>query len=128
MTTAQKISTLWIVIMFNIVFADILGFMSPGFLTKVQFGVIDGVTITPFFLLIAAVLLQIPILMIFLTRVLPRNPARIINYVAVVITAVFVVGGGSTLPHYLFFLSIELVAMLYIAVLTYRWPDDAGWH
>lgn len=127
MTTAQKISTLWIVIMFNIVFADILGFMSPGFLTKVQSGVVDGVTITPFFLLIAAVLLQIPILMIFLTRVLPRNSARIINYVAVVTTAVFVVGGGSTLPHYLFFLSIELAAMLYIAVLAYRWPDDAGW-
>jgi len=127
MTPAQKIATLWIVIMFNIAFADILGFMSPGFLTKVQSGVIDGVTITPFFLLIAAVLLQIPIVMIFLTQVLPRNPARILNFVAVVITAVFVVGGGSTQPHYLFFVSIELAAMLYIAVLAYTWSDDAGW-
>jgi hypothetical protein len=113
--------------MFNIVFADILGFLSPGFLDKVQSGVIDGVTITPSFLLIAAVLLQIPILMIFLTQVLPRNPARITNYAAVAITAVFVVGGGSTLPHYIFFVSIELAAMLYITVLAYTWPDDAGW-
>ena len=127
MTTAQRISTLWIVIMFNIVFADILGFLSPGFLEKVQSGAIDGITITPAFLLIAAILLQIPILMIFLTQVLPRNPARITNYAAVVITAVFVIGGGSTLPHYLFFVSIELAAMLYIAVLAYTWPDDARW-
>jgi hypothetical protein len=127
MTTAQKISTLWIVIMFNIVFADILGFISPGFLTKVQSGVVDGVVITPVFLLVAAVLLQIPIVMIFLTRVLARKPARILNYVAIVITGAFVIGGGSTLPHYLFFVSVELAAMLYIAVLAYRWTDDAEW-
>lgn len=127
MATAEKISTLWIVIMFNIIFADILGFMSPGFLSKVQSGVVDGVVITPVFLLVAAVLLQIPIVMIFLTRVLARKPARILNFAAVVITAAFVIGGGSIQPHYLLFVSVELTAMCYIALLVYRWPDDAAW-
>lgn len=123
MSTSEKISALWTVVMFNIVFADILGFISPGFLSEAQTGVIGGITITPGFLLLAAVLLQIPIVMIFLTRVLPRPVARVANFAAVIITAAFVVGGGSLHPHYLFFVTVELAAMLYIARLAYVWPQ-----
>ena len=125
MTVAERISALWIVIMFNIVFADILGFMSPGFLAQAQTGVVDGITITPAFLLAAAILLEIPMVMIVLSRLLPRRWARICNLIAVGVTAVFVIGGGSTWPHYLFFVTVELAAMLYIAALAYTWPTPA---
>ena len=37
-TIQQKISLLWIVVMFNMIFADILGFMVPGALK----GIVDG--------------------------------------------------------------------------------------
>lgn len=127
MSATEKISTLWIVIMFNMVFADILGFMSPGFLTQVQTGVVDGVRITPVFLLVAAVLIEIPILMIFLTRILPRHAARPANFAAVVITAIFVIGGGSLSPHYIFFVSFELAALVAIFTLSLKWPEDAHW-
>lgn len=123
MTTATKISTLWIVVMFNMAFADILGFMYPGALAKISTGTIDGVTVTPSFLLIAAVLVEVGIAMIYLSRTLPRSTARIANLIAVPVTIAFVIGGGSLIPHYIFFASIEVIAMLYIAYLAFRWRD-----
>lgn len=34
----KKISTLWIVVMMNMIFADILSFMLPGFLNDIMMG------------------------------------------------------------------------------------------
>lgn len=123
MTTATKISTLWIVVMINMAFADILGFMYPGMLEKIITGTIDGVTVTPTFLVIAAVLVEVGIAMIYLSRALPRATARILNLIAVPLTIAFVIGGGSLTPHYIFFASIEVIAMLYIGYLALNWRD-----
>lgn len=124
MSVSEKISTLWIVVMFNMVFADILSFISPGFLAEASTGVIDGITITPMFILLAAIFIEIAIVMIFLSRVLPRRSCRVANWVAVVLTSLFVIGGGSLAPHYILFASVEVLAMLYIAYLAWTWRDD----
>jgi hypothetical protein len=121
MPIANKISTLWIVVLFNMVFADILSFMYPGFLAKVSTGEIDGVTITPGFLLVAAVFVEIAIAMIFLTLALRQRTARTVNLIAVVITIMFVVAGGSLTAHYIFFASIEVIVLIYIAKLAWAW-------
>lgn len=123
MNTATKISLLWIFVMFNMAFADILGFMYPGALAKISSGTIDGVTVTPTFLLIAAVLVEVGIAMIYLSRVLPRAGARIANLIAVPLTIAFVIGGGSLALHYIFFASLEVIAMLYIGYLALSWRD-----
>jgi len=124
MPIATKISILWVVVLFNMVFADILSFMVPGFLAQVATGIVEGITITPMFLLLAAVFIEIPILMIFLTRALSPRTSRVVNLVAVVITILFVIGGGSLKPHYIFMASIEVIAMLYIAYLVWSWRQD----
>lgn len=123
MHPANKISSLWVVVMFNMAFADILSFMDPDFLTQIATGTIDGVTITPMFLLMAAVFVEIAIVMIFLTRALGRRASRTTNFVAVAVTILFVVGGGSLKPHYIFFASVEVIAMLYIAYLAWTWTE-----
>ncbi|MFT4916691.1 MAG: hypothetical protein ACI9C3_002562, partial [Yoonia sp.] len=69
MNIRTKISTLWIVLLFNMAFADILGFAYPGALAElmaigtegVTFGSAEGVVITPGFLLIAAVFVEIAV-------------------------------------------------------------------
>jgi len=121
MNLTSKISALWVVVLFNMVFADILSFMDPAFLTQVATGYVEGIKITPLFLLLAAVFIEIPILMIYLTRSFAPRTSRIANLMAVTITILFVVGGGSLKPHYIFFASIEVVAMLYIAYLAWGW-------
>jgi hypothetical protein len=124
MNIATKISTLWVVVLINMAFADILSFMDPQFLTQVATGTVEGVTITPMFLLVAAVFIEVGILMIYLSRALSRRASRVVNLVAVVLTILFVVGGGSLKPHYIFFASAELIAMFYIAYLAWTWSED----
>ncbi len=89
-----RLSTLWVVVMFNMVFADILTFIKPGALQELWAGQ-AGVHITPGLLLVFAILIEIPIAMIFASRILKPGANRWANTVAAVITTAFVVGGGS---------------------------------
>ena len=123
MPIASKISTLWIVVLFNMGFADILSFMVPGFLSQIMTGEVDGIVITPMFLLLAAIFVEIAIVMIYLSRALPPRASRMANLVAVGVTILFVVGGGALTPHYIFFASVEVITMLYIAYLAWTWRD-----
>jgi Sec-independent protein secretion pathway component TatC len=72
--------------------------------------------------LIAAILLEIPIAMIFLSRVLRYRSNRWANIIAGAITIVFVIGGGSTDLHYIFFATIEVVTMALIVWYAWKWP------
>ncbi|MCF6322376.1 MAG: DUF6326 family protein [Rhizobiaceae bacterium] len=123
MPLATKISTLWIIVVLNMIFADILSFMYPEFLAQITTGKVEGITITPLFLLVAAVFIEVAIVMIYLTRVLSPRTSRLANLMAVAITVLFVIGGGSLTPHYIFFASIEVLTMLYIAYLAWTWPQ-----
>lgn len=123
MPLASKISSLWIVVLFNMAFADILSFMYPEFLAQITTGKVEGITITPIFLLVAAVFIEIAILMIYLTNALSQGASRIANLGAAAITILFVVGGGSLTPHYVFFASIEVIALLYITYLAWTWRE-----
>lgn len=105
-----RVSTLWIVVLLNIVFADILGFIVPGALAAGP----TGVTITQGLLLVFAVLLEIPIVMIFLSRILKPTVNRWANTVAAAITTLFVIGGGSAYLHYYFFAAVEVACMALI--------------
>ena len=125
MPIAAKISTLWIVVMFNMVFADILSFMKPGFLAEVATGIVDGIVITPWFLLLAALFIEIAIVMIALSRFLGRKWARRLNLVAAPVTILFVVGGGSFQPHYILLAGVEVLAMVWIVMLAWSWREGA---
>jgi hypothetical protein len=122
-----KLSTLWIVVMFNMVFADILTFVTPGALEEIMTGYAGEVQITQGMLLIFAIFLEIPIVMIVLSRVLKYRANRWANIIAGAITIVFVVGGGSTYLHYIFIATIEVVCISLIIWYAWKWPkmDDS---
>jgi hypothetical protein len=121
-----KLSTLWIFIMFNMVFADIFSFMYPGLLKQIMSGMADQTKITPEFLLIAALVTEIPIAMVFLARLLRYGANRWMNIFAGIITILWVIGGGSFTLHYIFFATIEIVCSLVIVWFAWKWkPEDA---
>jgi len=86
MNTNQKItemkdrkailSTLWIFVMFNYLYCDVMSLMDPEFLKKYMTGNVGGVHVTQGFLLGAAVLMEIPIAMVLLSRVLGYKANR----------------------------------------------------
>ena len=63
------LSTLWLVVMFNMIFADILTLYIPEFLNEIVTGS-TPVRITQELMLGMAVIIEIPIVMIFLSRAL----------------------------------------------------------
>ncbi|MBI5873760.1 MAG: hypothetical protein HZB36_06425 [Candidatus Omnitrophica bacterium] len=118
-----RLSTLWIFVMFNMLAADILSFMIPGFLKELMTGYAGEIQITLGFLLVAAIMLEIPIVMIVLSRVLKYRANRWANIIAGVITIAFVIGGGSTYPHYVFLATVEVVCMSLIVWYAWRWKN-----
>jgi hypothetical protein len=99
------------------VFADVMNLITPAHA--------DPVDIAPGLLLTFAVLLEIPIAMVFLARFLPRPANRRTNLAACAITIVFTIAGGTLNLHYAFFATAEIVCMLLIAHMSWRWPVAA---
>ncbi len=108
-----RISTLWVIVMVNILAADIFTFMFPNS---------EVIQVTQVMMLAFAVVLEIPIAMIFLSRILKHRVNRWANIIASVITIVFIIAGGSLYLHYYFFATIEIVEMLMIIIYAWKLP------
>jgi Family of unknown function (DUF6326) len=119
--TQVRLSTLWIVVMLNMIYADILSFLNPEFLRGLMTGYAEGIRVTQPLLVGSAVMVQIPILMVLLSRVLKPRANRRANFVAIPLTAAFIIGGGSARPHYLFIATIELVCLALVLRHAWRW-------
>jgi hypothetical protein len=122
----SRLSTLWTFVLINMLFADIFSFMVPGALQEIATGVVDGVHLTPGFLLIAAVLTEIPMAMVVLSRLLSYRANRWANIVGGLFTILWVVGLGSATPHYLFIASVEVLCSGCIVWLAWRWRAPEG--
>ena len=118
-----RLSTLWVFLMFNMIFADILSFITPGELQALWAGQ-AGVHITPGLLLVFAILIEIPIAMIFASRVLKPRANRWANTIAGVVTTAFVIGGASLTPHYVFFAAVEIACMALIVRTVWKQRDS----
>lgn len=116
-----KLSTLWIVVMMNMIFADIftvfVELVNKNTLTAIpaDVKVIMG---------IAAVVTNIPILMIYFSRVLPYKWNRLSNIVAGILTIIYIIGPGDTSVHYLIVASIEVIILLIIIVKSWKWKES----
>lgn len=119
------LSTLWIVVMFNMVFADIYSIMVE-LVNKNTLGDIPGDVITV--MAVAVIITNIPIMMIYLSRVLNYKTNRLLNIIAATITLLYVVGGGSTAPHYIIAATIEVIILLYIIWNAWNWRLPENFH
>jgi hypothetical protein len=116
-----RLSLLWVFVMLNMIFADILSFMSAGTLQQIMAGHADGITITPGLLLLFAVMTEVPIAMVVLSLVLPQRAARWTNVIAALFTIAYVVGLRSNAPHYLFIAGIETLGCILVVWTAWTW-------
>lgn len=115
-----KISLLWTILMLNMIFADIFSIILE--LVNKNTLAIPGEVKT--FMAIAAVMVNVGILMIYFSKILPYRICRILNIVAAIITILFIIGGGSFDPHYLIIGSVEIAALVYIIFLSFKWKEN----
>ncbi len=115
------LSTLWVFVMFCMAYADIIGFLEPGTLEKIINGNV-GFEITPAIIVMISLLQAIPIAMILVSRWFRRDVNRWLNIVASALTLLYVLGGGNwESTSYVVFVSLEVVAILGIIGLAWKW-------
>lgn len=112
-----RLSTLWILVMFNMLFADIFSIMVE--LVNKNTLQIPGDVKTV--MAIAALITNIPIFMIFLSRVLAPKANKITNIIAGIMTLIYVIGGGDYAPHYIIIASIESLLLISIIIYSWKW-------
>ena len=119
MDTKVKLSTLWIVVILNMIFADIFSVMVE-IVDKDTLEIPGNVKVI---MAIAAVITNIPILMIYLSRILPYKANRVTNIIAGIFTVIYVIGGGDFAPHYIIISTIEVIILLVIIVSSWNWAN-----
>ncbi|MCU0435515.1 MAG: DUF6326 family protein [Bacteroidia bacterium] len=120
----ELLFTLWIFVMFNYLYCDVMGLMDSSLLRQYLSGTVGGMPITENFLLLAAIVMEIPIAMILLTRLLaPKANARANLFASAFKTLVMLLTlfAGSATSYYWFCAVIEIATTLFIFGYSLRW-------
>jgi len=114
------LSTLWIFAVLNYLYADVFSlFFNP---TAQE----ETMRMTEGLVLGFAVLMEIAIAMVLLSRVLKYRANRWANIIAGIIhtEAVFLsLFVGTPAPYYIFFATIEIACTLFIVLYAWKWPN-----
>ena len=120
-----KLSALWVARMLAGLQGDVLRFMQPGMMGQLVAGEVEGMQITDELLLVSAIVMVIPIVMVFLSLTLPYRANRWAN----IILGVFFLGFDLVgLPTYT---SAYAVLLIFVGLLfnaltvwyAWRWPN-----
>lgn len=84
--------------MFNMAFADVVGFINPGVLEE-----IIAMKPSQGMVLVFSIMIEIPIAMIFLSKILKPKVNWRTNIIAYIITTLWLIGDGNTSTSYIFF-------------------------
>ena len=113
---------MWISVSANYIFCDVLSNMDPSVLKELLTGSAGGIAVTPTFLLGAAILMEIPFIMIVLSKILPSGINRMTNIITGAFMILTQVGsmfvGTPPTPHYIFFSIVEIAGCAIIVFLA----------
>jgi MFS family permease len=125
-----RLSLLWIFVLFNYLYCDLVGLMDSELLRQYLTGRVGGMDLDQGFLLGASVLMELPMAMILVSRLAPERVNRWANVVAGgVMTAVQAATllAGTPTAYYAFFSVIEIGCTLLIVRSAWTWhPPPAA--
>ncbi len=125
----SRLTILWVFVMFNYLYCDVIALMNPDLLKQFLGGKLGGMVISPGFLLGAAVLMEIPMAMVLLSRLLDDAANRWTNIIAGALMTVVQIGslflGSSLSMYYIFFSTIEIACTVLIAWSAWKWSNPA---
>ena len=121
--TKVLLSTLWIVVMINMLKADILSLFVPGTAEEVAKTAASMGASIPQLMLGGAIMGQLAIAMIVLSRVLKYGINRWVNIVVGIVIIAYIWGGAAAYPHYIFIASVETLCLLLIVGFAWTWRN-----
>ena len=124
--TKVLISTLWIVVMINMLKEGILSLYIPGSAEELARTSASAGASIPQLMLIGAIMGQLGIAMIILSRVLKYGINRWVNIVVGIVIIAYIWGGMVSYPHYIFIASVETLCLLLIVWFALKWTNPEG--
>jgi hypothetical protein len=127
MDMKEKLSLLWIFATFNYAYADLTSLFDPSLMAEVAGGSAGGLSMTPTLLFVGAIIMEIAIVMIVLSRILKYKSNRIANIIAGAIKTVIIAASmfvGTLTLYYTFFALIEIACTSLIVWYAWRWPKQ----
>lgn len=118
------LSIIWIFAAFNYLYCDVVSLMNSELLRQYLTGKVNGMEFTQGFLLGAAILVEIPIAMVLLSRVLKYRVNRWANIIAGVIMTLVQIGSlfaGTPAMYYVFFSVLEIASTALIVWFAWNW-------
>jgi hypothetical protein len=114
-----RLSTLWVFMLLNYLYCDVLTGFDPTVPRDLSRDA----------LLAASFLMEIPIAMVLLSRMLKYRPNRWANVIAGAFMAVVQASTlfvGTTTVYYVFFSAIEIACLLFIVWTAWRWAEPVA--
>ena len=124
--TKVLLSTLWIMVMINMLKEGILSLYIPGSAEELARTSASTGTSIPQLMLIGAIMGQLGIAMIILSRVLKYGINRWVNIVVGIVTIAYIWGGAASYPHYIFIATVETLCLLLIVLFAWTWRNVEG--
>lgn len=112
-----KLSLLWIFVLLNMAYADILSLMDP---TSPIREIMAGTPMPAGGLMAGAIVMETAIVMVILSWVLSYKINRWVTLVIGALNILLVVRGGHG-SYYVFFATVEVVCMLLIIWFSWKW-------
>lgn len=124
--TKKLLSTLWVFLTVNYIYCDVFSLHHAPTLQQLLTGEAGGMVITEQFLLYFAFIMQIPMIMILLSRILVFRLNKYLNIAAAIITGSIqswtVYMGGEL--HYIFFSIVEITTAALILYIAATWRQQ----
>lgn len=127
MDRRRVLSALWLFVVLNYLYCDVVSLMDSGLLRQYLTGTVNGLHLTPVALLGASALVEVSIAMVLLSRILPQRSNRWANVVAGAFTTVVQAATllvGSPALYYIFFSVIEIASTIAILLLALGWKES----
>jgi hypothetical protein len=121
--TKVLLSTLWVVVMINMLKADILSGFIPAMAEELARTSVSVGASIPQLMLFGAIMGQLGIAMIILSRVLKYEINRWVNIVVGIVTIAYIWVGMTTYPHYIFIAAVETLCLLLIVWFAWKWRN-----
>ncbi|WP_225889216.1 DUF6326 family protein [Halomicronema hongdechloris] len=118
METKAKLSTLWIFVLLNVIFRDLHELAKPEYLEELMNG-----QVTEQMLLLAGFMIEVPIAMVLLSRLLPYGANRWTNIIAAVIVLSLLIMYGTTDLDDTFFIIVKIAALSLVIWTAWRWRN-----
>ncbi|MDJ0628058.1 MAG: DUF6326 family protein [Rhodobacter sp.] len=105
------LSALWTTVLINALLRDAHEILRPGFLHEVMGGTLNGTVLSDGLFVGAALILQIPVMLVALTHILPLRGALWINLVAAPLVGLTIVAGDRVDTDDWIFAGFQLAAL-----------------